>query len=56
MEKPINLDFERFKKYFMENVAPVLEEEARKEQEFMDRIQREGIPWIKSPPLRLVKK
>ncbi len=48
--EPESLNLRRFKKYFMENIAPYFEEQDRMEREFMERIEREGLFINPKPP------
>ena len=52
--EPESLNLRRFKKYFMENIAPYFEEQDRMEREFMERIEREGLFINPKPPLKSI--
>ena len=56
MSKIIDLELERIKRLFLKHVAPKLEEEMRQEQEFMDRIQKYGIPHFENGKLKEIYK
>ena len=51
MSKIEDFNLERHKRLFMKHIHPHLEKERLLEQEFMDRIEREGISFILKPPL-----
>ena len=52
--EPESLSLKRFKKFFMKNIAPYYEEEVRMEQEYRERIEREGLLINFKPPLKVI--
>jgi len=54
--KCVNLDFERFKKYWWETVHPVLEAERIAEQEHLDRIASGEEPFFRKVDMKSLLK
>jgi len=55
-DKIIDLNFERFKKYWWETVHPVLEAERIAEQEFMDKIASGEEPFFRKVDMKSLLK